>query len=64
MKRYLVFKGHHYYPSGGMKDFRRDFDNLAPAIAFAQGLLDGDAFAWTHIYDTVERKIVYEGEIE
>ena len=28
MKRYLVFFGSNYYPSGGMGDFVGDFDNV------------------------------------
>jgi hypothetical protein len=28
MKRYLVFIGNFYYPSGGMRDFKGDFNTL------------------------------------
>lgn len=63
MKRYLVFTGSDYYPRGGMNDFKRDFDELAPAIAFAQGSIAEEAdYKWAHVYDTTERKKVWESD--
>ena len=40
MKRYLVFAYDNYYPSGGWNDFRRAFDSLDEARAYAQALYD------------------------
>ena len=48
MKRYLLFFGEKYYPSGGWKDFGGGYDSVNDAItAYAQ--LDGD---WAHVIDT------------
>jgi len=48
MKRYLVFKGDQYYPSGGWADFADSFDTLDDAfIALASWRQD-----WWHIIDT------------
>lgn len=34
MKVYFVFAGHHYYPSGGMDDFKGSFETYEAALAF------------------------------
>lgn len=34
MKRYLLFAGNNYYPSGGMNDLAGDFDTIEEAVAF------------------------------
>ena len=34
MKRYLLFAGETYYPTGGWSDFQKDFDSLADAHAY------------------------------
>lgn len=68
MKRFLLFYGDVYYASGGMKDFEGDFDAMEPAIAVVDSFRQkyghtGDAlgrFDWAHIYDTVERRIVWK----
>ena len=31
MKQYLLFAGSFYYPSGGIKDFKGDFDSIVDA---------------------------------
>ena len=62
MKRYLLFAGYDYYPSGGMDDFKNDFDTIDEAIQYAKANKDD----WQHIYDQQERKEVwnnYEDEI-
>lgn len=46
MKRYLLFQGSKYYPSGGMRDFAGDYDTVEEALE-ARGRED-----WYHIYDT------------
>lgn len=58
MKRFLLFWGYDYYPSGGWYDFKGSFDSLDAA---KEVLLqrqpdgfrecDGD---WAHIVDTAE----------
>ena len=75
MKRYLVFFGAEYYPSGGMNDFLTDCDSIEDGkIKIAERIKslfveNGDSaieqyeynkkYNWAHIYDTEERKEVY-----
>lgn len=78
MKRYLVFKGSTYHPSGGMKDFFMDCDCIDECLlAFKKYILKDYnkeysmynekeyleaelGYAWTHIYDSKDKKIVLE----
>jgi len=71
MKRYLAFFGDNYYPDGGMGDFLSDHDSLGVA---ENAILDADKSkgsiqssnlgslesSWGHVYDTVNKKIVYK----
>jgi hypothetical protein len=59
MKRYWVFWGDWYYPSGGCLDDHADFDDLELAISFAKTCIDEDD--WCHIFDAEEDKIVWRG---
>lgn len=54
MKRYLLFMGNRYYPSGGMGDFRGDFDSEDEAIASIVDEIRTDLLytAWGHIWDS------------
>jgi hypothetical protein len=59
MKRYLVFYGDCYYPSGGINDFIGDFDNIqdcekAIELKHKENRSDDDKWewAWKQIYDT------------
>lgn len=36
VKRYLLFYGDNYYPSGGWGDFQGDFDSLDDAVEAAE----------------------------
>jgi len=45
MKRYMLFAGDHYYPSGGMNDFKGTFDTVLEAV---MRIGDND---WWHVYD-------------
>ena len=55
MKRYLLFAGDIYYPSGGWDDFKDSFDGVAEAIA---ALGAGDRrYAWFHVVDSQTGKI-------
>lgn len=51
MKRFVVFAGDYYYPSGGANDFQDAFDTLAEALAFARPRL-GPLWDWAHVWDT------------
>lgn len=55
MKRYLVFIGAVYYPSGGFDDFAGDYDKEDDAKEKAKTIGD-DKFMWATIYDTKEMK--------
>lgn len=57
MKRYLLFSGDFYYPSGGWMDFIQDFDSLGEAKLAARSISD-DWFqiADTHIMEVIESK--------
>jgi glyoxylase-like metal-dependent hydrolase (beta-lactamase superfamily II) len=55
MKRYLLFTGDTFYPGGGMKDFRGDFNTIDEAFDFSASDKVG-AWDWYEIYDTHERK--------
>jgi len=65
MKRYLAFFGSVYYPSGGMKDFEQEFDDLQPAIEFLtaksveQYPYEPWRFQWAHVYDCAAHLIVW-----
>jgi hypothetical protein len=56
MKRYLVFSFPEFYPSGGMEDFIGDFDRLFEAM----DALSKSHHTTGHVYDTIEKKIVFE----
>jgi hypothetical protein len=56
-KRFLVFTYDHYYPGGGMNDFRGSFDTLEEAkeyIVRDNHLKDG----WGNIFDCETRQII------
>lgn len=63
MKRFLVFAGDTYYPSGGAHDFIADLDTFVEAEAEAQLWLSAHAaraekdYVWAQIWDTAEHKI-------
>jgi len=46
LKRYWVFAGDHYYPNGGMNDYRGCYDTMVEAVSNI-GRCD-----WWHILDT------------
>lgn len=58
MKRYLVFAFDDYDASGGMNDFKEDFDCLESACEeLKKQVTDGYS---GHVWDSEERKIVFE----
>lgn len=69
MKRYLTFIGHIYYPSGGMSDFKGDFDTIEEAQTFIKEEVDKEnyhktaelrwEYVWAHIWDTETRSEVW-----
>ncbi len=61
MKRYLVFTGSKYYPSGGWDDFRGTFDTVEEAqkalLPSGTGL-NCQSFDWYQIVDTTTMRDV------
>jgi hypothetical protein len=51
MKRFLLFSGDHYYPSGGWDDMVGDFDTPEDATAKGQELLRQLKTDWFHVVD-------------
>ena len=62
MNRYLAFFGDNFYPHGGMEDFLSDHDTPTKAmIAVVNKLQErGVKSSWGHVYDIVNKKIVYK----
>lgn len=62
MKKFLVFAGETYYPSGGWEDYCGEFDNLSDAIAHAESLGPSSdyPYRWAHVADVSHGKIVFE----
>lgn len=58
MKKYLLFAGSQYYPSGGWNDFKGDFDSIHDAREAAK-LIKWD---WAHVVNTDTVKSL--GQIE
>jgi len=53
MKRYWLFCGENYYPSGGMRDFRDSFDTVLECVKNLRPRSD-----WWHIYDTATNQTI------
>lgn len=63
MNRYLAFAGDNRYPDGGMGDFLNAFDNLEDAKNSILDYLNPYQVwysPWGHIYDTVNKEIVFK----
>jgi hypothetical protein len=58
MKRFLLFVGDYYYPSGGWYDLQDSFDTVEIAKGFTK---TGD-WTWFHIVDSQTGIIVLEGK--
>ncbi len=54
MKRYMLFEGCDFYPSGGMRDFTRSGSNLDKLVEEAKR----ENCDWWHIFDSHEMKTV------
>jgi hypothetical protein len=58
MKRYAVFKGEFFYPSGGWDDFAGTYETLKEAVRAAdEGAADN---TWAHVVDLQAGTIVYK----
>jgi len=59
MKRFLLFAGSDYYPSGGWGDFNSDHDTALEAVLAAAELEDGTD--WWQVIDTQTKSVVHTG---
>lgn len=65
MKKYLLFAGDSFYPSGGVDDFRGDFDTKRLALEFLTKALNTDeAIGWFQIVDYKTLKVLLEGNVD
>lgn len=56
MKRYLVFAGEKYYPSGGAADYVMSFSRRPEAESYCRTLVKR-AGTWCHMWDTKLDKV-------
>lgn len=63
MKRYLLFAGQEYYPSGGWFDFRGSYDDCEAAVDVSKTLgTVWESYWWYHVVDSTTGLMVKEGE--
>ena len=71
MKRYLLFSGYSYYPSGGWRDFKGSFDGLEEALQAGHkcmqqpdpGCTAADG-PWCHVVDSATGEKVHEDRLD
>lgn len=70
MKAYLLFSGHHYYPCGGVDDYKGDFDTVLEAYqSFKDGYMpewsvegdEKDFDEWYQVVESATMRIVKAG---
>ena len=59
MKNFLVFAGINYYPSGGVKDFKKSFDTEREALLYVANK-HGEYLDWWQIVDRDTFTIIEE----
>ncbi len=70
MKRYLIFAGSEFYPSGGMYDYYTSTDDKEHAVVCACDRLGekteqtpimygGMIIDWAHVYDMEQGKVIF-----
>lgn len=60
MKRYLVFSGLKYYPSGGWGDFHSSYEDRIEAFKCAQQIKAVEGWGtWAHVVDIELMAIVH-----
>jgi len=61
MNRYLAFFGDEFFPNGGMDDFVGSYKSLKEAreAITTKELRMMLKASWGHVYDTVNKEIVY-----
>ncbi len=66
MRRFLLFMGDTYYPSGGWQDFKKSFDTMSEAVKAVSGAtkdtdLGNSSWDWWQVVDLETGKMVDEG---
>lgn len=60
MNKFYVFLGEIYYPLGGYKDFKGEFDSLDDAVKYIRINYSNAFDRWCHVVK--DNKIVLEGK--
>lgn len=60
MKKFMLFSGETFYPSGGMKDYVYSFDTLKEARAYIQCTHQSFMMHWHHVADRDTGEIVWD----
>ena len=69
MKRFMLFQGSEYYPSGGMSDFIGSYYTLEAALNQVEQTIKNDTYEsltdfwryrWAHIYDIETNEKIWE----
>ena len=63
-RRYCVFAGADYYPSGGWHDFRASRDTLGEAVGSAEELMEELQLSWYHVFDLDQRRVVAQSQYQ
>ena len=65
-RRYCVFAGADYYPSGGWHDFRASRDTLEEAVQAAEALMEDEFLqcSWYHVFDMDQRRVVAKSQYQ
>ena len=59
MKRFLLFSGFDYYPSGGWYDFVDSFATAQEAITQGEKDNDRQNYQWAHVVDSETRAVIW-----
>lgn len=63
MKRYLLFTGYNYYPSGGIEDLQAQSDNIEELKITAKQNKTVKRHDWYQIVDSQHLGIVSSGQL-
>ncbi len=65
-RRFCVFAGADYYPSGGWHDFRASRDTLEQAVQAAEKLMEDEflQYSWWQVFDMDQRRIVAQSQYQ
>ena len=63
MKKYLLFGGDNYYPSGGWYDFVEDFEELWEIYAHIKTAQREAGWDWAHIVDRDTKEIFLQYKV-